>query len=222
VMTDEVGGHVAATMLSRAEDGTISGSLTLRVPADRLDEVVARLDALARAVPVRNVDEIDVTMQLSDIDALLLNLRAYESELRALLSEVRERGGGAEDLLAVSDRLRQVRVEIDAVTARRTGITDAVALSTVNVWITQARSATPVVGTWDLPGVVRDALAATVRLGQLVVEGAVWFVLTVLPGLVVLALALLVVRRARRRRAARRSALRDPQRDTQGVTPAGS
>jgi len=194
------GGHVAATGLSRAEDGTVSGSLTLRVPADRLDEFVDVLDALARSVPYRSVDEYDVTMQLSDLDARLVNLRAFETELRALLTEVRERDGTVEGLVAVADRLREVRTEIDMVEGQRTQLVDRVAMATVNVYVSQARSTTPVVGTWDLPAVVRDALAATVRLAQLVVEGVVWFALTIVPALAVTVAAVLGVRAVRRRR----------------------
>jgi hypothetical protein len=194
------GGHVANTALSRAEDGTVSGSLVLRVPAERLDELVDALDALARSVPFRSVDETDVTLQLSDLDARLANLRAFEDELRALLTEVRQRDGTVEGLVAVSERLNAVRTEIDMVEGRRIQLADQVAMSTVYVFVRQARSTTPVVGTWDLPAVVRDALAATVRLGQLVVEGVVWLLLTVVPALVVLVVLVGVVRAVRRRR----------------------
>jgi hypothetical protein len=205
-LTREYSGHIASTGLSREEDGTVSGSLVLRVPSDRLDAFVDDLDALARSVPFRSVDEQDVTLELSDIDAQLANLRAFENELRALLTEVREREGTAgtvEGLVAVSDRLRQVRTEIDIVEGRRIQLADRVALSTVYVSVRQARSTTPVVGTWDLPAVVRDALATTVRLGQLAVEGVVWILLTIVPALAVLAVFVLVVRALRRRRRAR-------------------
>jgi hypothetical protein len=195
-----LGGSVASSTRSRDEDGTVSGSLMLRVPADRLEDLVDALDALARSVPMRSIDELDVTMQLSDIDAQLANLRAFETELRALLTEVRQRDGTVEGLVAISDSLRQVRTEIDMIEARRIQLTDQVELSTVWVFIRQARSTTPVIGTWDLPAVVRDALAATVRLAQLAVEGVVWFVLTVVPALVVLALVVWSVRTLRRRR----------------------
>ena len=180
----------------------MSGSLTLRVPADRLEELVDALDALARSVPFRSIDELDVTMQLSDIDAQLTNLRAFESELRTLLTEVRERDGTVEGLVAISDSLRQVRTEIDIIEARRIQLADQVELSTVWVFVRQARSTTPVVGTWDLPAVVRDALAATVRLAQLAVEGVVWFALTVVPALVVLVVIVWAVRSVVRRRRA--------------------
>lgn len=195
-----LGGSVASGTRSRDEDGTVSGTLMLRVPSDRLDDLVDALDALARSVPMRSIDELDVTMQLSDIDAQLANLRAFEAELRVLLTEVRERDGTVEGLVAISDSLRQVRTEIDMIEARRIQLTDQVAMSTVWVFIRQARSTTPVIGTWDLPAVVRDALAATVRLAQVAVEGVVWFVLTVAPALIVLALIVWAVRTLRRRR----------------------
>ena len=195
-----LGGSVASATRSRDEDGTISGSLVLRVPSDRLDELVAALDALARSVPFRSIDELDVTMQLTDIDAQLTNLRAFETELRALLTEVRERDGTVEGLVAISDSLRQVRTEIDFIVARRLQLVDQVELSTVYVHVRQARSTTPVIGTWDLPAVVRDALAATVRLAQLAVEGVVWLALTVAPALIVVAALVWAVRLLRRRR----------------------
>lgn len=195
------GGHVTTTALSRDEDGTVSGTLVLRVPADRLDELVDALDGLARSVPFRTIDEMDVTLELSDLDARLENLRAFEDELRTLLTEVRERDGTVEGLVAVAAQLNAVRTEIDMFEGRRIQLADLVAMSTVFVSISQARSTTPVVGTWDLPTVVRDALAATVRLGQLVVEGVVWLLLTVAPALVALVVVIGIVRAVRRRRA---------------------
>ncbi len=195
------GGHVTTTALSRDEDGTVSGTLVLRVPAERLDELVDALDDLARSVPFRTIDEMDVTLELSDLDARLANLGAFEDELRTLLTEVRERDGTVEGLVAVAAQLNAVRTEIDMFEGRRIQLADQVAMSTVFVSVSQARSTTPVVGTWDLPTVVRDALAATVRIGQLVVEGVVWLLLTIVPALVALVVSVGIVRAVRRRRA---------------------
>ena len=195
------GGDVTTTALSRDEDGTVSGTLVLRVPAERLDELVDALDDLARSVPFRTIDEMDVTLELSDLDARLANLRAFEDELRTLLTEVRERDGTVEGLVAVAAQLNAVRTEIDMFEGRRIQLADQVAMSTVFVSVRQARSTTPVIGTWDLPTVARDALAATVRLGQLVVEGVVWLLLTVVPALIALVVVVGIVRSIRRRRA---------------------
>lgn len=200
------GGYVAGTYLSRADDGTVSGSLTLRVPSDGLDAVVDELDALARSVPTRSVDEVDVTAQLTDLDARLENLRAFEAELRALLTEVRERGGSAEDLVVVADRLNGVRTEIDATEGWRRQLADQVALSTVTVNVVQAGATTPVAGGWDLPGVLRDAVAALVTVGRWLVVAAVWTVVVVLPVGLVLWLLRRAWRARRERRARRRAA----------------
>ena len=197
-----LGGSVASATRTRDEEGVVFGYLVLRVPSDRLVELVDALDALARSVPQRNIEELDVTMQLSDIDAQLRNLRAFEDELRELLTEVRRREGSVDGLVTVSETLRQVRTEIDMIEGRRVQLADRVALSTVRVTIRQARSTTPVIGTWDLPSVVRDALATTVRLGQLAVESVVWLALTVLPALVLALVVLAIMRTAIRRRRA--------------------
>ncbi len=214
-VAEQAGGYVAGTYLSRGEDGTVSGTLTLRVPADRLDAVVEELDGLARSVPTRSVDEYDVTDQLTDLDARLTNLRAYETELRALLTEVRERGGSVEELVAVTDRLNQVRIEIDATEGWRRQVTDQVALSTVTVTITPARAATPVSVGWDLPGVVRDALAALVTVGRWIVVGAVWTVVVALP----VAIVLWLVRRTWRARRARRARAETGTATSAGTAP---
>jgi hypothetical protein len=213
-LATEVGGYVATTALSRGADGTVSGTLTLRVPSARLDEVVERLDDLAVAVPTRNVDEYDVTSQLTDIDARLTNLRLFEDELRALLTEVRERSDGAAELVTILDQLRQVRTEIEATEAWRTTLTDQVALSSVTVTIVPATSGVPIgPATWRPSDTVRTALTATVRAATRVVDGIIWTVLTLLPValLVLVPLAGLVAwRRAVRRRRSRSAALDVP------------
>lgn len=206
-LATEVGGYVATTALSRGADGTVSGTLTLRVPTARLDEVVERLDDLAVAVPTRNVDEYDVTSQLTDIEARLTNLRLFEDELRALLTEVRERSDGAAELVTILDQLRQVRTEIESTEAWRATLTDQVALSTVTVTIVPATSAVPIgPATWRPSDTVRTALAATVRAATRIVDGVIWAVLTLLPVALIVAVpvgGLVAWRRARRRRRAR-------------------
>jgi hypothetical protein len=206
-IADEVGGYIAASALSRADDGTISGTLTVRVPSTELDAVVARFDALARAVPMRNIDEYDVTAQLTDIDARLANLRAYEEELRALLTEVRTTAGAADQLVYILDRLREVRTEIESTEAWRAQLTDQVELSTITVTVVPSTVGTPIGSpAWRPSDTVRNALDATVRAATRIVDGVIWFALTIVPvaAAVIIVLVVLVrLRRAwRRRRAA--------------------
>jgi hypothetical protein len=152
------------------------------VPSAALFATVEELDALAVAVPVRRIDERDVTSESTDLRARLTNLTAYEIELRALLSDVRETTTRPEDLLTVFERIRSVRAEIDQAEARLAVLDDQVALSTISVSLRPATSAVPVVDpTWAPSETVREALTTTARALSGIADVAIRLTLTVLP-----------------------------------------
>src|SRR5690606_1822509 len=122
----------ATTDLQRRSDGVVSGRVSLRVPSDTLDDVVDELDGLAVSVPERRIDEEDVTGELTDLEAELTNLTAYEEQLRELLVEVRDEGADAQGLVTVFERVNEVRSRIDRIAARREVLADQVAYATVH------------------------------------------------------------------------------------------
>jgi hypothetical protein len=200
------GGFVAEADLERDAEGVVRGTITLRVPTSELQATVEDLDALARAVPVRRIDERDVTAESVDLEAQLTNLRTYEDELRALLRDVRETTDRPDDLLTVYERIRGVRADIERIDAQLAVLSDQVALSTIRVSIVPAAQALPVTDpTWQPGDTVRDALAATARTLAGVADAAIWLVLTAVPVLAVTVLPVAVVLLAwwrwRRRRA---------------------
>ncbi len=175
-------GYVATSDLSRTVDGEVTGWLTLRVPSGLLDRVVDAIEEAADAVPVSRTDEFDVSREMTDIEARLSNLRAFETELVALLAEVRASDGGAEELLTVFERIRQVRLEIEQLEAHRASLSDQVAMSTVWVEIRQL-PAPPTASdvTWAPGDTLREAFAATVRSLTMVADAIIWVVVTALP-----------------------------------------
>ncbi len=208
-------GYAATLDVSTSPDGTVSAWVTLRVPADRLDAVVADIEAVGVTVPRSRVDEYDVTMEMVDVEARLDNLESFEQELLALLTEVREGDGGAEELLLVFERIREVRAEIDQLTARRVALRDQVDMATVNVGIQQRRTAADV--SWSPADTVRDAFAALAQGLTRVADGVIWLVVTILPVAVVVAAPFVVLFVIWRRRAARRRTA-----DRIGSPPTGS
>ena len=185
-IADDAGGYVATTDLQRRADGVVSGRLTLRVPAELLDDVVDDLDGLAESVPERRIDETDVTGEVTDLEAELANLTAFEEQLRDLLADVRADDGGAEDLVTVFERINEVRSRIDRLEARRSVLADQVALATVHVTLRPTASAQPVTATeWNPAETFHGAVAATTRALAAVADGAIRFVVTVLPVAVV-------------------------------------
>lgn len=207
-IAEDAGGFVSSTDLSRDAQGVVQGMIVLRVPSAELMPTVEALDALAAAVPVSRIDEVDVTTQTADLRAQLANLTAYEAELRELLTEVRERSESADELLVVFEQVRMVRSDIDRLQAQLDVLADRTAMSTITVTIRPARTALPVTDpTWAPSETVRDALSAVSRGLQGIADATIWFVIAVLPvalllGAPLVALWLLLRRVHRRRRAA--------------------
>lgn len=206
-LVERVGGFVAEASLTRfetEEDAQPHIFMTLRVPADRLTSTLAEIEQLGE-VQSKNLGSQDVTAEYVDIEAQLTNLSAFEVELRELLTEVRRRDDATpEDLLAVFERIRQTRDEIERLEGRQQLLDDLVDLATVRVSLTPSEATEPLVEDWEPASVVRRALRATVRALQGIVNGLIWGVLYLLPVLVVLAIPLglvlwLVLRRRRRR-----------------------
>jgi hypothetical protein len=106
-----------------------SAHLTLRVPVERFGDVVARLREVAVEVESITTGSTDVTEQVTDVEATLRNLRAVEAQYVALLS----RTGSINEVLAVQDRLNQVRLQIDRTEARRQSLASRAEMSTITV-----------------------------------------------------------------------------------------
>ncbi len=218
---ERAGGYAATTDLARDADGVVTGWLTLRVPSERLDDLVATLEDLADAVPSSRVDEYDVTWEVTDVEARLSNLRAFETELLALLGEVREATPDADELLSVFERIRQTRLEIEQLEARRASLADQVSMSTVNVHITQTPAPPAASDVEWLPvETLREAWAATVRTFAMIGDAAIWLLVTALPVIaVVVVLPVVVIVGLVRRRRRNRPAPPPPPADAAASSP---
>lgn len=87
----------------------MNATLTIRVPASRLEDAKANLKKLALYVENEKSTAQDVTRQYVDTDARLRNLRAQESQyLQIMKSAVK-----VQDMLDVSEHLSAVRGEIE-------------------------------------------------------------------------------------------------------------
>jgi SepF-like predicted cell division protein (DUF552 family) len=182
------GGFVATSDLRRDEQGVVRGTVTVRVPSEELDATLDDLEELADNAPVRRIDERDVTVESADVEAQLDNLTAYETELRALLADVRETTTRPEDLLTVFERIRQVRAEIDQLQGRLAVLSDQVSLATITVTITPTSTAVPVTDpTWEPASTAREALTAAARALSGIADAAIWIALAVLPVVAVFA-----------------------------------
>jgi chemotaxis protein histidine kinase CheA len=202
----DLGGYVVSSNSWHQEE-QLRANLTIRVPAEEFDTAMARLKDLAIKVENRNVSTQDVTEEYTDLDSQLRNLEATETELLELLTEVRERTGKAEDILAVHREVSNIRGQIEQVKGRMQYLEKMTAMATINIELIPDVLARPiVVAGWRPSGTVANALRTLVKTLQFIVDAAIWVIIYVLPTLVVIAIPFFILwmiwRRWRRRRKA--------------------
>ena len=183
----ELGGYVADS-----QSGTLdqSATLTLRVPAARLDDALAGLHKLDGDVLSEATKEEDVTTAVIDLEARLKNLQASEVQYRTLLTQAVK----IDDILAVQTRLDDVRGQIEQFQAQDKELTGLADLATLTVSLTPG-AVQQATSNWDPGKTVTNAYAALVGVGQAFVNGAIWFAIVWLPALVLLGIVALLARR---------------------------
>jgi hypothetical protein len=211
--TEEIGGFVAQSNMWRQEEHP-RGTMTVRVPVERLDEALEVFKGLAVDVESQSKDSQDVTEEYVDLEARLENEQRTERELQELLETRSERGRTA-DILEVHRELSQVRAQIEQIQGRMTYLDNLSAMATVQISLTPDALVQPVVvAGWRPQGTARNAIRMLLRSLQSLADAAIMFFLLILPILIVIAIPLValffllrfVVRRIRRRRQARRQA----------------
>jgi len=183
----EMGGYIGD---SQSGSGSDSATLTMRIPADRFEDTLARLHAMDGDVLSEATSEKDVTTAVVDLDARLKNLQASEVQYRALLLKAAK----IEDILAVQARLDDVRGQIEQLQAQDKELTGLASLATLTVSLVPG-SVQQATGNWDPGKTVTDAYASLVGVGQTVANGAIWFAIVWLPTLLVLGILVLLATR---------------------------
>lgn len=121
----ETGGWVVSSRRTERHRGSIS----VRVPADRLDEVLRELQKLAVEVKAENSTGQDVTDEYVDLQA---RIRNYQKTADQIL-KVMERPGEIKDILEVQRELTRVQEEIERLQGRLRFLEETAAFSLINV-----------------------------------------------------------------------------------------
>jgi predicted anti-sigma-YlaC factor YlaD len=161
----------ASTATARSLQGT------LRVPADRLADVLTRLRQLGQVVQDSQGSQ-DVTDQIVDLDARLASARATEQRLTELLQN---RTGRLSDVLDVERELARVRLDIERLDAQKTNVTRRVAYASIDVHIAEERKAGLDTGPLSLGSRIRVAAADGIEAAIASVVGLLLLVLSAGP-----------------------------------------
>ena len=182
------------------------GYISIRVPADRLENALGQIKADAIEVRNENRSGQDVTADYVDLSSRLSSLEAAEEQLTEIMQNATE----TEDVLNVFNQLEYYREQIEVIQGQMQYYEEATAYSLITVTLIAEETIQPIeIGGWKPEGVARRAIQALVRFLQGFVNFLIWFFLMILPTLLVLfgPLALLawlviaLVRRGKARKA---------------------
>lgn len=202
-LADAKGGFVISSETSRWNDSdgaeTVSTTIVFRVPVGTFDDTLAAVRSLGSRVSNEKVTGQDVTEEYVDLEARVRAQRAVEEQYMAILKEAKT----IPDILAVQQKLGEVRTEIERAEGRRRFLESQTSLSTITVHVARHIEAVDASG----PGFgrsVRQAGHDSIAVGIAIVNGAIRTAGVLLPvGLLIGVPVWLVIRAWRRRRASR-------------------
>ncbi len=124
-ITTSAGGWVVTSVQPRNYQGTIS----IRVPADRFDDVIEQLSDLAVKVKSVSTRSEDFTEEFTDVTARAQTLRDTLNTLRTLY----DRATTVEDAITIQKEITSVQSDLEALEARLNFLSQSSAFSFISV-----------------------------------------------------------------------------------------
>ncbi len=202
---DALGGYIENMNVhngSGAYGKSLKGaSLTIRIPKDKLGQFVTEVSEYSNVVS-RSENTQDVTMQYVDLES---HKKALAIEQERLL-ELLERAETMEDIIAIEERLSQVRYEIESMESQLRTYDNLVDFSTVTLSISEVEVLTPTKEETAWEKMSKGFVASMNSLGKGLKNAFIWFVIC-LPYLMfwaVIVVAIVFIVRAVGRRKAKK------------------
>lgn len=170
----DLGGYIESSNVyngSNSYRSTRSASLTARVPAKNLDSFVETVEGLGNIVS-KSVNVDDVTLTYVDIESKRNSLRTEEKRLL----EIMESAETVEDIIAIEDKLANVRYELESIESQLRSYDNMVDYSTVYLDIEEVAVFTPVEKESALTRMGKGFMNSLAEVGEAIVEFCVWLV----------------------------------------------
>lgn len=126
----DLGGHMTDSTSASTDGGGTSGSVTVRVPVERYEELLTRVGRVG-SLRSQEISSRDVTAEFTDIESRLRHLRAQE----AFYLELLEEAASVQDAITVKHHLDDIQAQIEQARGRLNVLEDRTSYSTLTVEI---------------------------------------------------------------------------------------
>ena len=192
-----LGGYVQNKSVQNGHDrDSRYATLTLRIPADKLDSFVGHVENNTNILSSNEKAE-DVTLKYSATESRIKALETQEARLLELLAEAKD----LNDLLTLENKLATVRQELETVKSQLKLYDSLIDYGTVNLTITEVKEYTVVVEAeptaWER---IRTGFVSSLKGVWNILTELFIFLVVALPYLAIPAVVLVVVLVVRRKR----------------------
>ena len=196
-LANTYGGQVVASNLS-TENGNYSGTITIKVPNESFEKLIADLKELGKVNSIDIVSQ-DVSQEYIDLESRLRHFRAQEGVMLALM----EKAESISDSIAIASQLSAIQQQIEQATGRLNYLKNQTDLSTVQIMINDPSpiSITPM-DKWGFSAALERAAHAAVNT----ISGFIIFMGYILPLALIGSILYAIFNFARRNQRKRESA----------------
>lgn len=129
-----IGGYYDNESYSNTDTET-EYDLKIRIPSDRFETLINKIDKGEGEVSYKEIDARDVTDQFIDLETRLTNKRSYLLKYQELLKKAKS----VKDILEIQEKVRGLEEEIESTTGKLEYLNDLVDYSTLQLTITQKK-----------------------------------------------------------------------------------
>lgn len=184
---------------------TRNARLDIRIPVEHLDEFVVTVGEQSNIT--NKVEQVeDVTLQYVDLES---RKKALETEQERLL-ELLTQAESVEDIIAIEQRLSEVRYELESMESQLRTLINQIDYSTIHMSVEEVRQFTPTEenSVWDK--MKNGFVKSLYRIGDDIEDGFIWFVANIpyfVIWVVIIVIVFVLFRRHKRKKKAKREAV---------------
>lgn len=123
-----LGGYISNDNVYNSEDRT-TYHIVVRVPADKFDELLAKISEDVKKFDSKNIDLQDVTEEFIDVETRIKTKKDLESRYKELLAKAT----AVSDILSIEKEMGTLRTDIEAIEGRLKYLKDRVNFSTLTI-----------------------------------------------------------------------------------------
>ena len=183
---NEYGGYIVESNVYREDEESVSGNITVRIPAKHFQEFLTATEGEAADILKRTVTGQNVTEEYVDLKSRVKSKRAVEERLLDFMGDAEK----TEDLLKISSDLAVIQEEIELIVGKMNYLENQTSYSTIDITMYENRVIVPGIDnkdldTWDK---TKKQLATSTNFLLAAASGLIVFIIGNLPIFILLLL----------------------------------